>query len=51
MNVAVTGSATAVASARTATAWTAWTKPRPMFQRRRDAAREAGSSTVGVEMS
>jgi hypothetical protein len=26
MNVAVTGSAKAVASARTATAWTAWTK-------------------------
>ncbi len=51
MNVAVTGSAKAVASARTATAWTAWTKPSPMFQRRREAAREAGSSTVGVEMS
>ena len=51
MNVAVTGSAKAVASARTATAWTAWTRPSPMFQRRNDAARDAGSSTVGVEMS
>ena len=51
MNVAVTGSANAVARARTAMAWTAWTRPSPMFQRRNDAACDAGSSTVGVEMS
>jgi hypothetical protein len=51
MNVAVTGSAKAVASARTATAWIAWTTPSPMFQRRNEAARGAGISTVGVVMS
>ena len=47
----MTGSANAVASARTAAAWMAWTKPSPMFQRRRDTASEGGSSTVGVEVS
>src|SRR3954451_5906092 len=51
MNVAVTGNANAVASARTATAWMAWRKPSPMFQRRRDTARDGPSSSVGVEVS
>src|SRR4026209_2130092 len=48
MKLAVTGRANEVASASTATPWAAWRIPMPMFHRRREEMRGAGSSIAGA---